>query len=536
MRVACLHLPVLPLVATLRAEPGLCAVPMAVVQALGTSGEPDGRAHVLGSTPLAEGISVGMTLAEARARCPDLRVRVASTERIRAAAQAALDAASTLTPRIEEVAPGLLFLDVEGLESLVGDDRAVAHALLEAAEKMGLCAAVGLGDGKLAARLLAREAARGCEARATRFGVGGGAALVIRPEEQLTFLSGLPIAAAIEDALPWIIPQGRHDEAAKIGEALLRACLRFGLTSLGELARLPVGPLSDRLGPEGALLHRLARGEDSSPLFAMATPETYEEGEELEWAVGALEPLLFVWKSLLDRLAARLSLRGLAATTLRLRLRLTDGAWDDRALELAAPTREPGPLLKLLQLEVETRPPPEGVCAVRLIAVPSPESREQLTLFGPRTVSPAQLLSTVARLSALVGPEHVGRPVIIDRHQPHEAALAKFTPPAAPLLPPLQEQHESELARLSLSARAFRPPRAAEVHCDEQGTPKLLISEGALGGRVVACAGPWRTEAEWWTEAPLATDAFDLELAGGLLVRAARELVSGNWWIEALYD
>jgi hypothetical protein len=42
--------------------------------------------------------------------------------------------------------------------------------------------------------------------------------------------------------------------------------------------------------------------------------------------------------------------------------------------------------------------------------------------------------------------------------------------------------------------------------------------------------------ADWWTEAPLAVDAWDLELAGGLLIRAARELATGSWRIEAVYD
>jgi hypothetical protein len=89
---------------------------------------------------------------------------------------------------------------------------------------------------------------------------------------------------------------------------------------------------------------------------------------------------------------------------------------------------------------------------------------------------------------------------------------------------------------LSLGARALRPPRTAEVRCDDSGAPLLVIGEGALGGRVVASAGPWRTVAEWWTEAPLALDEYDLELAGGLLIRAARELLTGTWFIEAVYD
>jgi hypothetical protein len=42
--------------------------------------------------------------------------------------------------------------------------------------------------------------------------------------------------------------------------------------------------------------------------------------------------------------------------------------------------------------------------------------------------------------------------------------------------------------------------------------------------------------AEWWTDSPVALDSWDLELAGGLLLRASRELDSGAWWIEAVYD
>jgi hypothetical protein len=52
----------------------------------------------------------------------------------------------------------------------------------------------------------------------------------------------------------------------------------------------------------------------------------------------------------------------------------------------------------------------------------------------------------------------------------------------------------------------------------------------------VSSAGPWRTVAEWWTPQPLALDTFDLELSGGTLLRASKELHSGAWWIEAIYD
>jgi hypothetical protein len=296
------------------------------------------------------------------------------------------------------------------------------------------------------------------------------------------------------------------------------------------VARLPPGPLSARLGPGAAALSRLSLGEDGTALAPRAEPERFEEGEELEWDVSSVEPLLFVWKGLLDRLTQRLAARGLMAREVYLQLRLADASWDERALGLAAPTREGPALLQLLRLTVEGSPPPAGVRAVRLSAVPVREVLEQMPLFGPRGASSTQLAAAVARLSALVGPDRVGQPVAQDRWTPFAAQSVRFAPPPPPSIP------FSPAVELSLAARALRPPRTAEVRCDDRGTPLLVIGEGALGGRVVASAGPWRTAGEWWTDAPVALDSWDLELAGGLLIRASKELGSDSWRIEAVYD
>ncbi|MGZ6142368.1 MAG: DNA polymerase Y family protein [Myxococcales bacterium] len=524
--IACLAIPELSLVAALRAEPQLALVPAAVVQAGGGAGfagdgrSPKGgasvdmgaRAHVLGATPSALGVAPGQTLAEARAICPDLQVRQASSERERAAAQAAREAASAVSPRVDEAGAGLSYVDVAGLEKLIGDPRAVARELVMAAERVGLRAAVGVARSKSVARLAARAAEADLSLEPTRWGVGGGAFRVVSGEEERDFLAALPL------------------DALELPPELYQSLRRFGLHALGDVARLPAGPLSTRLGPDAAALLKLARGEDLAPLTPRPEPDRFEEGEELEWDASSIEPLLFLWKGLLDRLAGRLAARGLMAREMFLSLRLADGSWDERALDLAAPTREGPALLQLLRLSVEARPPPSGVRAVRLSALPTREVLEQMALFGPRGASPTQLAAAVARLSALVGPGLVGRPQPADRWAPFAIGTAKFAPPpapAVPLAPPVE---------LSLSPRALRPPRTAEVRCDDRGTPLLVIGEGALGGRVVASAGPWRTVAEWWTDAPIALDAYDLELAGGLLIRASKELATEAWRIEAVYD
>src|SRR3954469_10454343 len=192
MKIACLQVPELPLIAALRAEPHLCGEPLAVVQPGRDLG---GRAHVLGATPAAEGVVPGQTLAEARAICPGLLTREGSPERERAAAQAAREAATAVSPRVEEAGPGLVYLDASGLESLIGDDRAVARALVAAAERVGLRAAVGLGSSKTVARLAAVAASAELTLEATSCGAGGGAFRVVPPHDQREFLAALPLYA-----------------------------------------------------------------------------------------------------------------------------------------------------------------------------------------------------------------------------------------------------------------------------------------------------------------------------------------------------
>src|SRR3989440_2492511 len=367
MKIACLWVPEPSLVAALRAEPQLCTEPLAVVQAGRDLG---GRAHVLGATVAAQGVAAGQTLAEARAICPRLLTREASPERERATAQAAREAADAVSPRIEETAPGLVYVDVSGLESLIGDDRAVARELVAAAERVGVRGAVGVAASKAVARLAARAASADLTLEETRWGAGGGAFRVVAVEEQREFLAALPL------------------HALELPDELFESLRRFGLHTLGEVGALPPGPLAARLGPEAGMLARLARGEDASALVSREEPERFEEGEELEWDASSMEPLLFIWKALLDRLAQRFSARGLMAQEMYLQLRLADGSWDERALDLAAPTREVAALLQLLRLSVESRPPLAGVRAVRLSAVPTREVLEPMPLFGPRAAGP----------------------------------------------------------------------------------------------------------------------------------------------------
>jgi hypothetical protein len=57
-----------------------------------------------------------------------------------------------------------------------------------------------------------------------------------------------------------------------------------------------------------------------------------------------------------------------------------------------------------------------------------------------------------------------------------------------------------------------------------------------IDGRVQVASGPWGLEEDWWGEAPLERDYWDVELSGGGLYRVFRDRGSGDWYVDGVYD
>ena len=59
----------------------------------------------------------------------------------------------------------------------------------------------------------------------------------------------------------------------------------------------------------------------------------------------------------------------------------------------------------------------------------------------------------------------------------------------------------------------------------------------SLGGRVMARAGPWRHDGEWWREvAGFVRNYYELALDDGGVYRVFRDLNSGRWYLDGVYD
>jgi protein ImuB len=543
---AVLYVTDFPLQAILRTAPDLADRPVALLE------DDRKRAKVvaLTRTACAQGVELGLTAPQAQARCSELIVRTPQPAAEAEARAALLAAAFTLSPLVEATAPGVVTIDVAALP-VDRRESMLQHALDQLAA-LGLLATGGLA----ATPLLALYAARTLSLSSFSLSfsplggqpnrLGGDASPYpqrkrkdkekeerAEPYRVVTdsraFLAPLPLATA--------------DPPPEIAAILAT----WGLRTLGDLTALPKAEIVQRLGPAGLELWERAAGETIRPLNPIAPPRTFEAVIELENPVETLEPLLFLLRRFIDRLALELRAAGLVAAELKLMLPLEDETQHVRAFRLPDPTAEPEILFRTLHSHLETVHTDAAVVGVRLVLEPTRPLARQHGLFDTGLRDPHGFAETLARAVALVGSGRVGTPRCDDTHRPDAVTLeppAAIVPSAAPpeVLPPL-----------GLPLRRFRPPLPAKIELAQIETVTGVVDPGpastrpatgvrpayvwtnSLHGAVIKIRGPWRGSGDWWQpETAWEREEWDVTLANGGLYRIVR--TPQGWWLEGEYD
>ena len=446
----------------------------------------------------AAGIQLEMTKAQV-AQFSNVQICMRSEAQETAAHAALLDAAWSVSPRVEDTALDTVVLDLEGLSSLFGADENIARELARRAAAIGLVARVAV-----AAKIeVAIHAARGFP------GI-----TIIPAGEERRRLGALPVGVLTTEA-----------ETLDILE-------RWGMETLQALAALPVLQLSERLGQEGVRLSELARGVRQRALVLAQASSNFAEEMELDDAVEELEPLSFLLGRLLDQLCARLEARALAMRAVRVRFELQPSFEKDfqtlredlrkkpevkqyeKLLTLPVPMRNPKTLLKLLRLQLQGDPPAAPIQKIYMTAEAAAPRVAQNGLFAPCGPDPEKLEVTIARLGKLVGEGNVGCAELLDSHRPESFRVARFVVASEQNKrrgksgPNVKEKFEPCAAVTGL--RVTRPAQAVRVELrDEQ--PVRVYLQG-MRGEVVAASGPWRGSGDWWQEDAWQQDEWDLEI------------------------
>src|SRR5204862_4706360 len=318
------------------------------------------------------------------------------------------------------------------------------------------------------------------------------------------------------------------NSAAKTRQSEIRQILailhKWGIHTIGQRAALDKQQLGARLGPEAIRMWERANGQSSRVIKLIRPPESFEESFEFENEIEAAEPILFMLRRFLEQLAIRLSGIYLVAKELTLRITFTDKQIYERIFKIPQPTNNVDLLFRMLHTHLENFKSEYPIVAVALSAQPIKPAREQFGLFETTLRNPHQLSETLARLTALLGADRVGTPVLEETHRSDAFRIEPFAWHGLPAHP---------IGRMPMpcpALRRFRPPAATSMFVSEQ---RHLQSE-TIRGQVVDQHGPYLFSGNWWDEKSWTCEEWDLQLEAGELVLAHES--QGSWKLDGIYD
>src|SRR4029453_3339324 len=262
---------------------------------------------------------------------------------------------------------------------------------------------------------------------------------------------------------------------------------KWGIHTLGQLAALDKEQLGARLGPEAIRMWERANGRPSRLLKLIRPRESFEESFEFEREIETAEPLLFMLRRFLEQLAVRLAAIYLVAKELTLRITFANKQSYERVFKIPQPTNDVDLLFRVAQTHLENFRSEHPIVAVALSAEPIKPAGEQFGLFETTLRNPHQLSETLARLTALMGGDRIGTPVLEETHRPDAFRMEPFSWAAVECAVPSGVNRESgpdsyalRTAHATAALRRFRPAVSASVLQDED-TPEHVTSAEVFG-------------------------------------------------------
>jgi protein ImuB len=327
---------------------------------------------------------------------------------------------------------------------------------------------------------------------------------------------------------------------------------KWGIHTLGQLAALDKEKLGARLGPEAIRMWERANGQSNRVLKLVRPPESFEESFEFENEIETAEPLLFMLRRFLEQLAVRFGAIYLVAKELTLQITFANSRQDEpaaadkqvyeRVFKIPQPTNDVDLLFRMLQTHLENFRSEHPIVAVALSAQPSKPAKEQFGLFETTLRNPHQLSETLARLTALLGSERVGTPVIEETHRPDAFRMEPFSWAVAPkafgAVPSGQnrqsgsDSHALRTAHTTPALRRFRPAAPASFFLSENIPAHVRSAD--LNGKIIEQRGPYLLSGNWWDEKSWARAEWDVQLEDGELIRAHES--QGTWKVDGIYD
>ncbi len=412
---------------------------------------------------LALGIMLGLTLADAQARVPELVVFDTDAQADQDWLERLADGCGRYTPMVAADAPDGLLLDITGCTHLHDGEAGLLGDVEQRVARLGLTMRHALASTPEAAHALARFQS-------------------VPAHDEAAAVRRLPVAAL------------RLEPEA---ETALR---RAGLKTIADLADRPAAPLAARFGTDvptklARLLARQSRPLSPRRPMAMLVVER-RFAEPVARTVYAMEQLT----ALGAEAGARMEEAHQGGRRFEARFFRTDGLVQMLFVETSLPVRDPAVMMRLFAERIDSLNDPLdpgfGFDLIRL-SVPVTETlaSSQLQLEGG-SVAEAEIAALIDRLATRLGPGRIRRLVPRDTHIPEQACLAlpvtgaaragewRRAEPGDPPMRPLHLFDPPQLIEMEAVAAPDDPPRRfrwrRKVH-------DIRLHEG-----------PERIAHEWW--------------------------------------
>jgi protein ImuB len=346
-----------------------------------------GREQLIGEASAAAeafGVRAGLRLGEALARCPTLRLVAPDPAGVADEWDRLLGTLEGIGAAVEPGAPGVAWFDARGLRTIHGGR--VEDVIAAARRALAVPARIGAAPSRFAA-LAAASRARARRPELAPDGAGRLAA----------YLAPLPVSLL-----------AARPQTAALPEPLER----FGIRTLGELAKLPRAALADRFGTAGPLARDLALGRDA-PLRPRRAEERLEErldlpesasGPQLERALGLL----------VDRLLARRERRGRTLRRVVLVAELVEGGTWRVAVTFREALADPRRMRLVLVPRLEELPAPATALRLRAEGLGPPSGDQRSLLAEPVALRAARLREAVRQARSVAGPDAALRILPVD--------------------------------------------------------------------------------------------------------------------------
>lgn len=418
--------------------------------------------HAVDAAAKRLGITPGLTLADARARVPHLRIADMDEGADRHWLKRLAQHCTNWSPLVTTIPPDGILLDIAGAEHLFGGEDALLAQADEVYADIGMAARLAIASTAEAAQALARHAP-----------------LPIRDEREA--IRALPVVAL-----------GLDEDAS-------HALNRAGLTCIGDIAARPAASIAARFGMDAVTALRRLTGEESAPIDPVPQPAPLRFERRFAEPIAHQASIAACFLELLEEAGAELAQRDLGGRRFTLTLFRSDGAQHRLAIETGLPTRDPALVLRLFDERIaalaDPLDPGFGYDSITLaIPLTEPLMTNQPELDGQEQHMTA-LAELVDQLSARLGANSLFRLAPQDNHIPEQAQLAL---PAMecrfPARWPTPPEGEPPMRPIFL----FDPPQPVEVIAEVPDGPPHRFRWKRKLHEVRLYEGPERIASEWW--------------------------------------